>query len=106
GAVDGAVGSARVRADWRATERGVAGSIVQPSLTGRDDEHHASGALDLSALRGWFALDGSASVARDRAHIADPTPPFGSSYDDVLDATEARAATSATAAGSLREADA
>jgi outer membrane cobalamin receptor len=79
----------------------LAGSIVQPSLTGRDDEHHASSTLDLSSERGLLAFDGSASIARDRAHFADPTPPFGSAYDDVLDATEARAATSATASGSF-----
>jgi len=99
-AIDGSAGTARARVDWRATDRGLAGSIVQPSLTGRDDEHHASGGLDLSSVRGPLAFDGSASVTRDRAHFADPAPPFGSSYDDVLDATEARAAASVTGTGS------
>ena len=100
-AIDGSAAGARLRADWRVTDRGLAGSIVQPSLTGRDDEHHASSTLDLSSALGRLAFDGSASIARDRAHFADPTPPFGSAYDDVLDATEARAATSATAARSF-----
>ncbi len=99
--IDGAAGSIRLRGDWRSTERGLAGSIVQPSLTGRDDEHHASAALELSSARGVFAFDGSASLGRDRTHFADPTPPFGSAYDDVLNATEARAASSATASGTL-----
>ncbi len=55
---------------------------MQPSLTGRDDEHHASAALELSSARGVFTFDGSASLARDRTHFSDPTPPFGSAYDD------------------------
>jgi outer membrane cobalamin receptor len=99
--IDGSGGSVRLRGDWRSTDRGLAGSIVQPSLTGRDDEHHASAALELSSTRGVFVFDGSASLARDRTHFSDPRPPFGSSYDDVLDATEARAASLATASGSL-----
>ena len=92
-------GTLRARGDWHATSRGLAGSIVQPSLTGRDDEHHASGALEFSSAPGVFFLDASASVSRDRAHFADPTPPFGSSYDDLLNATEARVASAATATG-------
>jgi len=101
GGVDGSAGSVRLRGDWRSTDRGLAGSIVQPSLTGRDDEHHASAALELSSARGAFTFDGAASLSRDRTHFSDPTPPFGSAYDDVLDATEARAASSATASGTL-----
>jgi vitamin B12 transporter len=97
--VDWTGGSLRARADWRSTSRGLAGSIVQPSLTGRDDEHHASSALDFSSAPGSLSFDASASVSRDHAHFSDPTPPFGSSYDDVLNATEARVAAAATAAG-------
>jgi len=99
--VDGSAASVRLRGDWRSTDRGVAGSIVQPSLTGRDDEHHASAALELLSARGAFAFDGSASLARDRTHFSDPTPPFGSAYDDVLDATEARVAAATTASGTI-----
>jgi vitamin B12 transporter len=99
--IDGSAGSVRLRGDWRSTDRGLAGSIVQPSLTGRDDEHHASAAVELTSARGPVSFDGSASLSRDRTHFSDPTPPFGSSYDDVLNATEARAASSATASGTL-----
>ncbi|HEY2163350.1 MAG TPA: TonB-dependent receptor, partial [Gemmatimonadaceae bacterium] len=99
--IDGSAGAVRLRGDWRSTDRGLAGSIVQPSLTGRDDEHHASAALELLSARGAFTFDGSASLARDRTHFSDPTPPFGSSYDDLLNATEARAASSSTASGTL-----
>jgi vitamin B12 transporter len=99
--VDGSAGSVRVRADWQSTDRGIAGSIVQPSLTGRDDERHESAALEFSSTPSAFSYDGSLSVSRDRAHLSDPTPPFGSAYDDVLRAYEARAATSATASNSI-----
>ena len=99
--IDGSAGSVRLRGDWRSTDRGLAGSIVQPSLTGRDDEHHASAAVELTSARGAVSFDGSASLSRDRTHFSDPTPPFGSSYDDVLNAAEARAASSATASGTL-----
>jgi outer membrane cobalamin receptor len=99
--IEGSAGSLRLRGDWRSTDRGLAGSIVQPSLTGRDDEHHASAAVELTSARGAVSFDGSASLSRDRTHFSDPTPPFGSSYDDVLNATEARAASSATASGTL-----
>ena len=99
--IDGSAGSVRLRGDWRSTDRGLAGSIVQPSLTGRDDEHHASAAVEVTSARGAVSFDGSASLSRDRTHFSDPTPPFGSSYDDILNATEARAASSATASGTL-----
>src|SRR5262249_60094622 len=98
GGFDGELGSVRLRADWRSTSRGLAGSIVQPSLTGRDDEHHASTALEFSSRPAALSFDGSASVSRDHAHFSDPTPPFGAAYDDVLHATEARAGMAATAA--------
>ncbi len=100
GGFDGALGSLRFRADWRSTDRGLAGSIVQPSLTARDDEHHSSAALEYSSVPGALSFEGSADLTRDRAHFSDPAPPFGSSYDDVLNATEARVAASATASGS------
>ena len=101
GGFDGEFGNVRLRADWRSTDRGLAGSIVQPSLTGRDDEHHAAAALEFSSRPGALSFDGSATLARDYAHFSDPTPPFGSSYDDVLHATEARAAAAATATGTV-----
>ena len=96
GGLDGNAGSLRVRADWRSTARGLAGSIVQPSSTGRDDEHHASAALELASAPGALSFDATASIARDHAHFSDPTPPFGSSYDDALNATEKRVAAAAS----------
>ncbi len=104
GGFDGGLGALRLRADWHSTDRGVAGSIVQPSLTGRDDENHSSAALEFTSVPGTLSYDGSASVSRDYAHFSDPTPPFGSSYDDVLRATEAHGATSARATSAIGDA--
>ncbi len=101
GGFDGDLGSLRLRGDWHSTDRGVAGSIVQPSLTGRDDEHHSSVALEYSSRPGALSLDASASASRDREHFSDPTPPFGSSYDDLVSASEGRLASSATAAAAI-----
>jgi outer membrane cobalamin receptor len=104
GVVDGRLGTLRARADWRSSARGLAGSIVQPSVTGRDNEHHASGALDVESAPGVLSFNGSASVARDRSHFSDPTPPFGSTYDDLVNATESRAAAAGHAAGTHADA--
>jgi len=99
GGLDGPAGSLRARADWRSTSRGVAGSVVQPSLTGRDDERHVSASLDLASNPGPLSVDGSASVSHERAHLSDPTPPFGTPYDDRLSANEARVASAAALTG-------
>lgn len=97
GSLDAGTTSVRLRGDLRSADRGVPGSIVQPSLTGREDEHHAGAAADVRTAPGLMVLDASASVAHDQSHYSDPAPPFGSSYDDLLTATELRATSSASA---------
>lgn len=97
GSLDAGPATVRVRGDLRSADRGVPGSIVQPSITGRDDERHAGFAADVESSSPSVAhLDASASLARDHSHFSDPTPPFGSGYDDLLTATEFRAASSAS----------
>ena len=96
-ALDAGTTSLRLRGDLRSADRGVPGSIVQPSLTGREDEHHAGVAAELQTAPSTVAFDASASAARDHSHFSDPTPPFGSPYDDLLAATEVRAASSVSA---------
>lgn len=104
GSLGGSLGTARIRADARETSRGLAGSIVQPSLTARDGEHHSAADLQLDSRPATATLSASASIARDYSHFSDPTPPFGSSYDDVLTATESRLASSAAVGRSSADA--
>lgn len=86
GALDGARGAVRARATWQESARGLVGSVVQPSLSGREHGDRASGALDGRWTAGRLAWSGTASLARERAAFADPTPPFGASYHDDVDA--------------------
>jgi len=76
----------RAHLDWDRTDRGIAGSIVQPSVTGRSNEHRLAGGLETRG--GWSDLSARASVdvANEHSHFADPTPPFGGRYDDTIDA--------------------
>ena len=90
-----------LHANWETTERGVAGSIVQPSMTGRSDERRASGGLDSRIALGDVALGVAADVTRERSHFADPEPPFGGRYDDIVDARSTRGTATATWAASL-----
>ncbi len=90
-----------LHANWEATERGVAGSIVQPSMTGHSDERRASGGLDSRLALGDIALGVAADVTRERSHFADPEPPFGSRYDDIVEARSTRGSATATWAASI-----
>ncbi len=85
-ALDGDRGSVRARATWQESARGLVGSVVQPSLSGREFGDRATAALDGRWTGGSLAWTGTASLARERATFADPTPPFGSPYDDAVDA--------------------
>ena len=89
----------RGRIDWEETARGVAGSIVQPSSTGRARESRFAGGVDSRATLGVVAIGGTVDLAHERSHFVDPDPPFGGSYDDRVEAHEARAALNATIAG-------
>jgi vitamin B12 transporter len=94
----------RARLDWDVTSRGVAGSIVQPSSTGRAKENRVGGGLDTRATLDRLTLSASIDAARERSHLADPDPPFGGAYDDHVAATQLRGAASAnlgTAFGSV-----
>ncbi|HEY0778177.1 MAG TPA: TonB-dependent receptor plug domain-containing protein, partial [Gemmatirosa sp.] len=96
-ALDGDQGSLRARATWQESARGLVGSIVQPSLSGRETGDRATAAIDGRWTGERLTWTGTASLARERAAFADPTPPFGSAYDDDVDARSAVASGGVTA---------
>ena len=91
--------AARGRIDWEETARGVAGSIVQPSSTGRARESRFAGGIDSRATLGGVLIGGTVDLANERSHFVDPDPPFSGAYDDRVDAHEARTALNATIGG-------
>jgi len=87
---------ARVRGAWQGMERGVAGTIVQQSLTGREKNARTTGSADVRWQHGRVLWTANGDLTRERAAFADPSPPFGGTYDDVVDATASTLSTSAT----------
>ncbi|HWH52001.1 MAG TPA: TonB-dependent receptor [Gemmatimonadaceae bacterium] len=100
-AVESARAQTRARVDWDVTSRGVAGSIVQPSSTGRANESRVAGGLDTRVSRDPLTFSASVDAARERSHFADPDPPFGAAYDDHIDAMQLRGSASASLAGAF-----
>jgi len=78
--------SATLRGSWQKLERGLAGSIVQPSLTGRERQHRGDAGIDATLKRGAIAWTNSVDLTRERASYVDPSPPFGIRYDDAITA--------------------
>jgi iron complex outermembrane receptor protein len=76
----------RMRASWANLERGLAGSIVQPSLTGRETSARAAAGADLRVVRHGVTWTGAADLTRERLTFVDPAPPFGVAYDDAVTA--------------------
>lgn len=94
--VEGDAWDLRVRAGASDLTRGIAGSIVQPSLTGRQSQRRASAGVDARGQRGVLGWSALADVTRERATFADTAPPFGSRYDDTVRATGLSASGSTT----------
>ena len=85
-ALDGDSTAVRTRASWSTLDRGLAGSIVQPSVTGREANSRTSGGIDLRVERHGITWNGAADLTREHVTFADPTPPFGIAYDDAVTA--------------------
>jgi outer membrane cobalamin receptor len=85
--LDGSNSSATVRATSETLNRGIAGSIVQPSSTGREGQFRRGAALDAAWRRNALAWTFTSSATRERETFVDPAPPFGSTYDDTVTAT-------------------
>ena len=81
----------RLRTEFFDIDRGMPGTVVQPSLTGRQQQQR----LGLGADGRWSmgSVAGSASVAlqRQEAHFSDPAPPFTAPFDERNKATTMQA---------------
>jgi outer membrane cobalamin receptor len=88
----------RLHGEWEGMDRGLAGSIVQQSLTGRENNWRATGGVDGHWHSGLLSGSASTSFTSEHAVFVDTAPPFGGTYDDVVNATTLGASTDATAA--------
>jgi outer membrane cobalamin receptor len=95
--LEGRAWDARVRIAGSDLTRGMAGSIVQPSLTGRQSRRRLSGGFDTRGRHGVLSWTALADVSRDRATFNDPAPPFSARFDDTVRATGASGSASASA---------
>ncbi|MGH7618195.1 MAG: hypothetical protein ACREPM_13295, partial [Gemmatimonadaceae bacterium] len=95
--LDGDAVSTTVRGSAELLDRGVAGSIVQPSTTGREGQRRQNAGLDASWRNGMVAWTFTSDLAHERATYVDPSPPFGSSYYDTVSATGLNASSVASA---------
>jgi outer membrane cobalamin receptor len=92
--LDGDSSSSSLRGSWQESRRGMAGSIVQPSSTGRQDQSRRSAGLDTRWRHGWFGWNATGDVAHEGAAFQDRAPPFGTAYADTVNATATTASSS------------
>jgi outer membrane cobalamin receptor len=85
--LDGDNGGVAIRGSWQNLSRGLAGSIVQPSATGREGQIRRDLGADGSWQRGIVSWTGTTNVTNERATFRDPAPPFGTAYNDTVNAT-------------------
>lgn len=76
-----------LRGNFGHTRRGLAGSVVQPSLTGAQRFLRSAAGLSTTHTLGLWSLSSTLDVARERARFADNAPPFGQPYADTISAT-------------------
>jgi outer membrane cobalamin receptor len=94
--LDGGAWSGTARGAWQSMERGLAGSIVQPSTTGRQQQSRVGGGLDLRGQRALVAWTISGDATHEHAAFTDTAPPFGTRYNDTVNATALTSSASAT----------
>ncbi len=85
--LDGDSSNTSLRASWQESRRGLAGSIVQPSSTGRQDQSQHSAGVDTRWHRGLMGWNASGDVNHQGAVFDDAAPPFGTAYADTMNAT-------------------
>lgn len=85
-----------LRSTYGHTRRGMAGSIVQPSLTGRQVFDRGSvGGTAQHTLAAW-TFTHTVDAARESGVFVDTTPPFGAAFDHTTTATTLVATSSVT----------
>ncbi|MEP7347987.1 MAG: TonB-dependent receptor plug domain-containing protein, partial [Gemmatimonadaceae bacterium] len=85
-----------LRGAWQDISRGLAGSISQPSATGRQNHTRLSGGIDARLQLRWLSWTAAGDITQERATYRDLTPPFGTAFDDTVQATGMAASTSLT----------
>ena len=93
---DGSHASASLRGTWQDTNRGLAGTIIQPSSTGRQGNSRLSMGGSAQGLARHIAWTLATDVTHEDGTFIDRSPPFGQPFDDTISATGITASTSAT----------
>jgi len=78
----GASAEARMRGEYFDVDRGMPGTVVQPSLTGHQTQQRIGVGLDGTMKLGLATASASVSLQRQDATFADSAPPFSVPYDD------------------------
>jgi vitamin B12 transporter len=87
--LEGDAARLQLHAETDARTRGMPGSIVQPSLSGRQRETRVAGGADARWTLGRVSSTANFDVAHEHEAFDDPNPPFGSVYADTVNATSA-----------------
>lgn len=94
--LDGRFGSFALRGTWQDTDRGLAGTIIQPSSSGRQGHSRRSGGAIAQGVAKHVAWTLATDVTNEEGTFIDLTPPFGQAFNDTIKATSVTASTSAT----------
>ncbi len=89
--IDGQRFGGRIHAELFDVSRGMPGTVVQPSMSGRQSQQRVGVAAEGRARLGSGAATLGLTVQRQNATFADPTPPFGVAYDQRTRATTVHA---------------
>ena len=94
--IDGAQASASLRGTWQHTQRGLAGTIIQPSSTGKQGNTRVSVGATAQGTARHVAWTLATDVTHEEGTFVDRTPPFGQAFDDTTSAMGITASASAT----------
>ncbi len=78
----GARAEARLRGEYFDMDRGMPGTVVQPSLTGHQTQQRIGAGLDGTMKLGQATAAASVSLQRQDATFTDSAPPFSAPYDN------------------------
>ncbi|MEP6621333.1 MAG: TonB-dependent receptor [bacterium] len=76
-----------LRTDWLDVDRGMPGSIVQPSASGRQLQDREGAALSARFTRSEWRIAADVQAQRQTAQYNDPSPPFGAAFETRVRAT-------------------
>ncbi len=96
--LEGEGATLQLHAESDSRTRGMPGSIVQPSFTGRQHETRVAGGADARWIVGRISSNANLDVAHEHEAFDDPNPPFGSVYNDTVRATSATLTTTSSLA--------